>query len=712
MVKPILYKPEGMYTQDSFEGGINFNSETATSNQVADSRNMWAPVNVLESRPGTSVYSNPQRTAVKALTIETTLQQSGVYSNIVAGNDFTFAGAVGDTIYVGTSSGPGLSSIKNTMGSAIATNTNLSRMVWEYYNGEAWVSLRVTSTFLASTGSETKTTIYWSYLDGVSPATDNYTIEHKWTLPADITYITINSRSKQWVRMRIMDAAVSAGSAAADVIHYKETQPENTNPISKQLFKIKWLQGDATYVYCENSYIRLGSTFKQPSFYYKNNFSVSLKDSKLYNSYDQTVLPEYGLSFISLDGYVFDFYKNSMTQPLAIASTTRIDYAAQVETDQDIIGDTEALSALFIPQESIYPHSKYLLWINSTLFHAASLDNPYLVRWSAPSSFAQKGFAVWPKTNQTVVLGDDLSPITGLKAFGEHPIVLKRHSMWRLAYVGPGQDNLGVWEAVRVSGGVGTVNNNSVQITPVGMVHVYEDGIYVFDGVNSTKVSGDRIQEFWDENINLTDTNAFISSHWRSKHCYLLSIPTKDRAGQPNNKVIIWDYVDNAWWIWDNLQISSFLLEDENNASDQLFYTDHNGSIFELTGNHDNGTAIDAYITTHRFGYKDNHQKQLRQVYLCASPEVGQVLTSVITNDREEVSSGTMTMTDPKEALAGSLLWNQGKFINITKKRIRHLNFRERGKWFQIKAEHNVKNKPFRLTQVQLLAYQSTDKVR
>lgn len=720
-IKDHPVKTQLLYSQDSFEGGINFNAETAQSSEVADARNVWGSSSSgIESRPGKKPVGFNYRVS-STFTPQYVFYDAsgGTYTAAANATTITFDAAVGDILYLkytDNQKATGITSMNTTVTAGGTLNTAASRMRYEYWNGEAWVDLPAQCVWLRNTGTfKVNTTVYFYNATGSSTDSSDIIFNWSFNIPGDWAATSVNGSSGNWLRIRIVEAASTTTWSGRSVLH--TTTIDTKNLYENQII---WPGGDRSFVTYGLTNTNLVSISISPTLshegeYYKSNIqSVNLSyrtSSDIYRPFDLTTLPEYGCAFFAADGIVFDIYKNSYTQAPA-DTTSAYTYAAQVEDDLNIIGDTKPLSKNFIPQESTYPHSKYVLWINSFLFHASQSDNPYIVRWSAPSSFAQKGYRVWPKISQTIVLGDDLSPITGLKAFGEHPLVLKRHSMWRMAYVGPGDDNLGIWEAVRVSGGVGTVSNNSVQITPVGMIHVYEDGVYVFDGVKSTKMSDSRLQEFWDSNVDLTKPEAFVSGHWRSKHCYLLSIPTKDRSGLVNNKVLVWDYQDNAWWIWDSLEVTSFFSDDHGSSQDHMYFTGNDGYAYELTGNTDNGTAISSYITTHRFGYKDNRTKQMRQVYVCSTPEAGSMSLATYTNDRDTAQSGSVLLSDPKEPAAGTLLWNQGTFSSTTKRRIRHLNFRERGKWFQVKASHSTNNKPFKLTQIQVAVALPVEKVR
>jgi hypothetical protein len=347
----------------------------------------------------------------------------------------------------------------------------------------------------------------------------------------------------------------------------------------------------------------------------------------------------------------------------------------------------------YVAKLSDFPPAKYLEFFHGQLWAANMLDDPYRVRWSA----AQPAYKVWPTVNNELVMEDDRSPITGMRAFGEHLAVFKQDSIWRMVYTGTGLADLNTYVPIKVPGGIGTVSNSSIVDINGVLVFLAEDGVYAFDGSNKPeKLSGaidDTIAK-----INPGKRAFAAAVHWRTKNCYLLAVALEGSIC--NNYVLCYDYKQGCWWINDSIEALTWTRDEGVHDDEMIYFADRRGDIFLLgSGSTDYGQAITSSVETHRIGHNDSNTYTLREVKVNATcPDISSLDVIVKTEDQRDTdrTTGTLTYVDSNEDKLGSFVLGTDT-LSADERRERCVKFRKTGQWHTVKLNNDEKGDRFAL---------------
>jgi len=305
---------------------------------------------------------------------------------------------------------------------------------------------------------------------------------------------------------------------------------------------------------------------------------------------------------------------------------------------------------------------------------------------------------------------DDNSPISGLNALGEYPVIFKNDSIWQMVFTGLDVNNLTTWAPIRTVAGIGCVSNSSIKQVRGRLIFLAEDGIYAFNGTPQAKkitedpaTGADRLRDFM-QTVTPGRRPYAAAAHWRKHSMYLLAISVN--GSDANNRVVAWDYLHDTWWIWDGIEAQVWLEDEDASDDERLYFGDASGRIYEFgVGNNDHGTAISSYIVTHRIGYRDNIRKRLHQVEVTSDSKTRDITCAVYPNDRTlSASSGSISLTDVNQKDWSSFSWPSGGGDNWAEnvRRPRRLSYKQDGDWFQLKLSHSTKDQPMRLANIQL----------
>lgn len=733
----------GWYSQTDFRGGINFEKEEAAPNQLADARNVWAPDGALEQRPGRRFVSMAlgRQVAAGVSTAPTVavdaikyVLASTAFTNYL-GSAVTFAGAVGDILYIGETANPVVAASDATVrGFAWASsnyNTANTILKGQYWNGTSWAALSFTHA-VGNTGIVTTPqrqyagAIFGGTVAGLTTP-NGFSINYEF--PKDIASSAVNAVTRFWVRFVITSAATSS-TIINNVILYKQAlipggilSNSQASKISGVTF-VRWPGGGSTLITNLLAYDGTVSGLRDstgarradivPGIGYGSSITAPLNRAvgetstwatsgatTIPGDYSTVYIPEYGEVLTTQAGVSF-LLSNLNTVYGESGSSSDLGYIggtdynkirATPETRAEFVGATSAHPIDVISQASVWPSNSYHIWHDSILFGARSGENPYEVRWSAPSAATEIGYKIWPNASRVTLLGGDYTPITGMASWSEHVLVFKKESLWRLVYTGLSPEALNKYEGVRLDGGVGCISHNSIKPTPAGLVYASSSGLYIFDGRVSTKISR-RLNKFW-KTLNLNTAPTWRAYHWKAKQCYLLAVASKDSLD--NNLVIVWDYEKNAFWIWDNFKVAAWV--DGDTDSPELYYADKWGTFWQVKGSDDSGAAIDAWAVTHRFGFKEEQSKRFRAVSVVGTNKMKTAAVSLIVNDRDSYSTGTMDFNDPSEPLPENFKFNADR-PTAKKNRQRLVYFRDYGTFAQVKIRNTTKNTKLEVTKI------------
>ena len=700
-----------------FRGGINMEPENAQRNQVLDARNVWAPKGTLEQRPGLLPASNsPQER--NYLTLATTKwawiasNESTVISSATSGTLATAAGAgaVGSYLYIGftVTDSPGIRAVHGLQGSghdvpsANATpypaNAALTRYSAEYYTGTEWKRFPVWQTIDGAKENSTNrivadaTPTYFLAFYGYGSASANVSINFNWTPPNDWAVANpATLGSYYWLRFKVLSAAVDALNitqvANLDILG-PVIAPTGLNRLS---YALPAGFGQARF---DGGFIGYWKLYASPSgttpevLYVSSTNRQFLTQSatgivKLTTGTRPSVatLPQFRKMFVAWMGDIFE----STYATGAFSSSL-----AQVETDSALVGTNAPYDPNLVAQLSAPPKAYYITSYNGVLFAARMVGEDggdSLVRWSG----AGQAFRVWPEENFADLAEDDNSPITGLTSLNEAPIVFKQDSIWNMEYTGTSEldegnsGGLPIFTPRKIVSGIGCVSNSSIARTPIGLIFLAEDGFYVYDGRQATKISSQidpMIQRISGKAAELAS-----AVYWQTRNAYLIALPI-DGAGE-NNIILVYDLKHNAWWFWDSTDAQVLANIEDSADKEQIQFVDKYGRIMQFQdGKDDYGYTPTAYVETHRIAGDGNSTITCREIRVNSEGSASQLSVQVIPDDDvNSATTGTLDYADGNsaEAVYGTAVYGTDVYTP-TKRKERYLGFRKRGTWFRVKV--------------------------
>ena len=243
--------------------------------------------------------------------------------------------------------------------------------------------------------------------------------------------------------------------------------------------------------------------------------------------------------------------------------------------------------------------NNYLFYGNVTVSGTAYTSRIY---WSNI-----KDTSTWSATAFIDIAKSDGQEITRLKVLGDKLIVYKTRSIYAVSFTGDVDVPFILPGGGKTNSAVGCVAPFSVQQVNNGHVFLSADGVYFFDGNNSFKVS-DKITPTLIDDMNTTNFAEARSLVQTSKNRYMVSLIAS--GSSENDRVLVWDYVNNAWSLYVGLDIAYMTTVLASGSQERIYFGDYAGFTYRAdTGANDNPegteTAIDAYYWTNWKHYED-----------------------------------------------------------------------------------------------------------
>lgn len=712
------------YKTAVFAGGINQDAETADFySQCDDARNVWCPQGEVTIRPGSEFMlhsgvlmgSAPDLYTVSAIISK---DVSGTFTTDTAGTLSISSMAVDDKLYIGWTSLP--SAALRPLVSGIeprlnTTNGNATRFKMQYWNGTDWAVLpSLVSDYVKLDSKIFQAGDYPNIMFG---------IPNDWT--ASAVTGTGDPDSYYYLRLVLKDAAVDASTAFAFMPIW--TLPNGPSDgivdATRSTFRSVWTgQIGATRIYGAYwfNYTNIGvgktgflvgrkgvddvvmgytHTEALPA---PNDLHVKEPVTSCSVSYDNAV-------YVTLPGGV---YQVTPTNYITPTNYNGLSYwptltAAAVEDSPAIVGSGvpgAPYDKSAVAQLGTFPICKYIAFFQNRFWCAGIEGAPQLVRWGA----AAPSHRVFPSVSYEDVIENNGEAISGMAPLGANMIIYKPNSIHQMIYTGLAQVDANFFATFvpqTKSIGVGCVSNASIADVNGRHVFLSNNGIMLFDGVTTHSLShmavsgaareADRLQDIWPD----LDPGRFpfaVGVHWKAKKCYLLACSYKGSG--TNNLVIVWDYVRNAFWLWDGLDVAGWFFEDAELRD--LCYSDSYGRFFKLSGGSDFGTAISAYVTTTQSGLNDIASSNMRLMEMTGDSDNTAVTATFYTNESTG-DTGTVTFADPIEAVYGTGVWGTAAW-GARKARYRRLSTWSIGRNHQVKISTATKNARFTMDSLKL----------
>ncbi len=678
--------------------GLNQQADLADPyTQCVDTKNMWAPAGKLEQRPGyVGISTTGPYFDASAITTVTSIKESplGTFTttttldNLAVGRRWYFGI---DTIPAATDKGVGLGIYLS------GANSNGIGAGCEYWNGVEWTQLQGFS----GTGSRGPVAQQAYFLNPLGA--NLYALFFPW--PADLAQTTVNASAAYFFRFTLFEAGASAFDAAVEVgavpNHTILKADESTVtfrsfflarfPFTKRYVGFDLNSGSTDSVYFRNS-DQLEAASPGPT---TSGGSVYPECMPL-AEWSYTVIPEFEEAYFHYNRRPFKINAYPSTTTSAGVTILNDSVEPAVEVDPLLVGPEMRYDKDQLIQLVEWPKSKYTTFFQGQLWVANTVDSPYEVRWSAPLPF----YKVWPGVNYEVLIEDDDSPITGLRGFGQHMLVFKNDSIWRMVDTGIVEDPVALqtYAPDKIVTGVGCVSNSGIQNIQGRLIFPAEDGLYAFDGQNvlnigyDPKTGADRISEFF-KSITPGQRPYMVSANWKKHHCYLLSASVD--GSMANNRVLVWDYKNDSFWVWDDICVHAWIGDEDSADNEHLYFVDAWGRIYEFgVGNTNHGGTISSYAKSQRLGRDFDETTRARQFQVESANTSNAATLTVFTEDEPTGISGTLSFTDAAEDPWGTMVFGADAWTTV-RRRLKRLMFRRDGDWFQVQIAHNTKNTSF-----------------
>lgn len=667
--------------------GINQQERLADPTmELYDARNLWAPDGRLEKRPGfwgvgyASIAESGGVIATKNILIETPL---GTFTDT---NTLDNLG-VGKRWYWGVDTAP----YGNEVGFGFdlgSINANGMVALCEYWNGTSWARLDIVEANLADT------TVFGVSAAHLSSANPLNSVFFGVPLPNDWALSTISGGSMYWLRFTLQAVNGSSALTAATAINSSYYRANDVSGVYSFAiwFAVAQFPTTSRYVAANGRTTQVISNSGQlagPSTSEINLSFTGVVWEPVSKPPVVAVVPQFDEFYIVYGG-------QTTVHKARVLASADIAAIATVETDSVFIGANQDYDPAFVQQLATWPKAKFLVYHRGEMWAANLADGgDNNIRWSAGAP----AYKVWPTISIETLSDTDNSPVAAIYPYDQDMMAFKNDSIWRMVYTGLNGLKLNTYRAEKIVSGTGCVAQTSIQNVNGHLVLLAEDGVYGFDGVKANKLSS-RIQKVLDSIV--PGRREFVSSvHWKKKSCYLLAITTS--GSSVNNLVLVWDYKNDSWWVWDGLEVKQFFTQEDSADTERIYFMDEAGRIFELgIGNHDYGTAISAYYVSQRLNQANVNQK-IRAVTFLGTNHTREIDVEVQPNDQPFLGKDVQTVAfkDSNEKEYGTAQYDVSHY-SPERERYAGLGELKSGSWFRLKVSHDLKDHPLQLANTQI----------
>lgn len=720
----------GLYVVEAkFSGGINQDVQTADfATQASDARNVWTPTGSVETRPGTKQTFH---TGILICPFHyATAGTTNSYGVIEAGGTqhLDTAGSLNLQPYA---NGVLLTNGKFVIAKATITSNDLtcgfrfptmtgSNETYAYLYGGTYP---VVSPYLLSLQENTGKFVGQSYIGPLLDATGATAIGELWTNDGSLlsqTYycepwVSISGATyfAWWIRGTVTAPGGGAGAFSIDA-YPRFIRPadyaggdgtdENTRPrfrsgwsgyVGKHKINGAYWFGTATTLKKMAWVVGLGGPGVTVA---GTNPAISASKDSLSNHdiaepVSACTVPYELTTYLALADGIYQVDRTNIV-PVPAASYTESEtpelVPAMVEDDPLIVGlgTTAPYAKDKVAQFDEFPKAKYVSFFQNRFWFSGIEGNGQISQWGA----AAPSHRVLPKNNYEDVIENNAEDISGQAPLGPDMIIYKPSSIHRMVYTGLDSFQEATYVPQTIVNGIGCVSNAS--IADVNGTHVFlgRGGLVQFDGERARYIARRKVQgQFSDRLANVWGQLGYgrwkwaVGTHWQTKHCYLLACSYQ--GSMTNNLVIVWDYVQDAFWLWDNMNVVNWYYEDE--AQTILGFFDQYGRMNRVEGatdrptSHDGVRAITAYVTTTEYTDPKSDSLIIRETEVTGRSDVANLSIDWY-HDGNQGDTGTIVIKDSLEPAFDSYVWDVDA-MPASKTRTRHLATRAEGRYIQAK---------------------------
>lgn len=349
--------------------------------------------------------------------------------------------------------------------------------------------------------------------------------------------------------------------------------------------------------------------------------------------------------------------------------------------------------------------AKWIKTFNAYTFLANVTDGtgvqPSKLYWSDINSITG-----WTSTSQAFISKNDGQGITGLEVLGDHLVIFKDRSIWLGFFTGDADIP---FQFQKTQSHVGCASGYSIQKTENSLIFFSDDGVYLFDGNNSYKIS-DRVTATI-QGYNQTKNQLMVSMYQKTKNRYYLS--SFSSASTTANGVLTYDNYNNAFSLY-NGWIPSQMCMVYTGGQERPYFGDYSGYIYRAdTGVDDypgkTQTAINAYFYTYWISYNDLvNQKGIPQVDIYFR-QANATVTFAYSYDFEESDTYSLTFsTATGSSVYGVAVYGTGTYSGTGGAHVRK-DLTGRGKVVRFGFKNSTLSETMRIDGIGQLVYAETN---
>lgn len=252
-------------------------------------------------------------------------------------------------------------------------------------------------------------------------------------------------------------------------------------------------------------------------------------------------------------------------------------------------------------------NAKYNTQYNNYLFYAnvtvSGTNHNSRIYWSALGDAS-----TWSSTHFINISNDDGQEITGIKVLSDRLVIYKSRSIYNLVFTGDSDIPFILPGGGKSNSSVGCVAPFSIQEVNNGHFFLSYDGFYYYDGNNSYKVSNKINKDI--NRLNHNRFNSCCSMVQKDKNRYWCAVTSS--GSSENDLVIIWDFFNNAFSIYDGIDASAMTIAYVNGNQETPYFGDYFGKVYKCDDSSTKNdvplgvtTAINSYYYTNWRSYQD-----------------------------------------------------------------------------------------------------------
>ena len=346
--------------------------------------------------------------------------------------------------------------------------------------------------------------------------------------------------------------------------------------------------------------------------------------------------------------------------------------------------------------------NNYLFWGNVTVGTESFKTRIY---WSNIKDSTSVAGDAWIEVGL-----NDGQEITGLLILADRLVVYKERSIYNVYFSGDADIPFIMPGGGKSTSNVGCIAPWSLQEVDNTHIFLAPDGLYLYDGSGSTKISYRVSNTLLD--FNDTQFQNAVSTTYKVKNKYMLSFCSASNTTM--NRILVLDWYNSAFSLYTGMAPSAMTTIFADGYTEQPYFADYDGYTYEMEyGLNDyplgTKTSIDSYYYTNWRAYQDLcDQKGIASAYVYYQTS-NSVLTFAYSYDFEYSDQYTQTIplflgTD----VYGTAVYGIAVYSGAGGYSVRR-DLTSRGRVVRFKFANNTLDEQFRIDGLGTLAHLETN---